>query len=373
MAQISPQQIVEKLDELPRELKLAFLGLGVDKKTESIGKKYNLNPDQIRSLVNPVRAIALGLLGAEDFKNTIVSSIGVSVGVAEIILQDVSEIILKEVKKVWMESLSKEDTSEEEEEIEIGKAFDEISDADFESVIDAMDAADDALPDEEETHRILVEAGIERDITVPVVPIGVSGYSLRPVGQEVMWPTVANIQYPISNIPMAGRPSFAEASADAKALADRSAGGQKLAPAFLPTPEEEAERERILAAIENPSGLPSGLEANQPSFAKATAGTREYQANKREELPLTPARAGRLPSALNGEEEGEKITSPQPSPKLGEGEGGGLVEERLAGEFKLPKSETDYSVTKPAPAPVPEEPIIRHRDRVDPYKLEPLE
>ncbi len=50
----------------------------------------------------------------------------------------------------------------------------------------------------------------------------------------------------------------------------------------------------------------------------------------------------------------------------------GITGEKLAGSFKMPKEERDYSVTRSAPEPGAGETIIRHKDRVDPYH-EPIE
>ncbi|KKQ35648.1 MAG: hypothetical protein US50_C0009G0014, partial [Candidatus Nomurabacteria bacterium GW2011_GWB1_37_5] len=57
-----------------------------------------------------------------------------------------------------------------------------------------------------------------------------------------------------------------------------------------------------------------------------------------------------------------------------------LAEQKMAGAFSMPKKETDYS-EKPATSPQPspkigegastDEPIVRHKDRTDPYRLPP--
>ncbi len=71
---------------------------------------------------------------------------------------------------------------------------------------------------------------------------------------------------------------------------------------------------------------------------------------------------------LKGVENPQKIASPitSPSEELKKG----IVGEKLAGTFKISKEEKEYSFKKPdiSGAATSEEPILRHKDRVDPYR-----
>ncbi len=72
---------------------------------------------------------------------------------------------------------------------------------------------------------------------------------------------------------------------------------------------------------------------------------------------------------LKGVENPQKIVSSAipPADELKKG----IVGEKLAGTFKISKEEKEYSLKKPdiSGGPVAsEEPILRHKDRVDPYR-----
>jgi hypothetical protein len=65
----------------------------------------------------------------------------------------------------------------------------------------------------------------------------------------------------------------------------------------------------------------------------------------------------------------EHPSAPQ-TPSIADEVQRGITGEKLAGNFKIPREERDYSINKPgAAAPAVDDAIVRHRDRVDPYRM----
>ncbi|KKQ35703.1 MAG: hypothetical protein US50_C0007G0011, partial [Candidatus Nomurabacteria bacterium GW2011_GWB1_37_5] len=247
--EITSQQIVDKLNQLPDDLKSAFLSVRIDEKSQVIGKKYNLHIDKIGSLVFTIKALALGLLKIEDLSNKFTTELGVTKDVADQIKTEVVENIIKEIKKIWVENISKEKERENEDEDdwkdwEPGSEIAKLSPSEREKMLKMVAETAVDMPGPQETHDILVKAGLEHEVTDRTEQIGIEGYSLR--NKNLAEEAQKDIEEKL------GGPVIDLRKVEAKNREYQSESAQKIESSDGVMAEE---RNKILEMIENPSPL----------------------------------------------------------------------------------------------------------------------
>lgn len=73
---ISQEQLKEKYDKLPEDVKSAMFSVGVEKELTAIGEKYNLHIDKIGELMEEVDLVMLGITNPKDFIRNLYSRFG---------------------------------------------------------------------------------------------------------------------------------------------------------------------------------------------------------------------------------------------------------------------------------------------------------
>lgn len=116
------QKIALYYEKLPEEAKVVFAGMNWIGTLEEIEIKYSLNDEQIKTLGTETAILLLGIIGIEEYVNTIRKEMKLEASVVDKILDEVGEKILNNVMpyidKAYNDNMSsfiKESTGEKED------------------------------------------------------------------------------------------------------------------------------------------------------------------------------------------------------------------------------------------------------------------
>lgn len=98
MGRLTPQEFTKKYNELPPNLREAYVSVNTDKILEEIGKKHGLRIDQIGELMNETGYVMLGATPPSDYVMKIEGTVGVSREKAKAIAVDVNEQVFKAIR-----------------------------------------------------------------------------------------------------------------------------------------------------------------------------------------------------------------------------------------------------------------------------------
>ncbi len=96
--ELSIEDIQNKFEKLPEDLKWAIMGARIDEKLVQIGQKFNLNIRQLGQLSLETHAVMLGFMHPDDFEHSINKSLGLSEDKIKEISDEINLKILKDVK-----------------------------------------------------------------------------------------------------------------------------------------------------------------------------------------------------------------------------------------------------------------------------------
>jgi len=113
----TPQQIQQRFESLPEDIKEAISSIDTTNTILEIGKTNNIQIDEMGELVDETSMVMLGFTKTSDFVSNIESRLGVSKEIAEKLVKEINEKILLKIR----ESLKKitEEKKEIEEKIEV--------------------------------------------------------------------------------------------------------------------------------------------------------------------------------------------------------------------------------------------------------------
>jgi len=109
MEHLTEEQILEKYEKLPNDLKEAIFGAEVTEAVNGIGGKYNLHIDKIGELANETGMVMLGMVSPKDFIRNLSERLEVNMETAGKIASDVNSQVFLKVR----ESLKKLHNGEE--------------------------------------------------------------------------------------------------------------------------------------------------------------------------------------------------------------------------------------------------------------------
>jgi len=93
---ITKEQIKERFDSLPKDIKEAISSVDTTNKIMDIAKKYDIQIDEISELVDEVGLVMLGFTHPNDFISNLKRRLGVGKELAEILSREInSEIFIK--------------------------------------------------------------------------------------------------------------------------------------------------------------------------------------------------------------------------------------------------------------------------------------
>lgn len=110
MAQYSDEQVKERFDNLPNDIKTAITSVDFAKTLQFIGEENNLHYDKLDILFEEVGFVMLGFKSVKDFANTLSSRLGMQMSEILPVVKGVDELIFKPIK----ESLEKNVETHEE-------------------------------------------------------------------------------------------------------------------------------------------------------------------------------------------------------------------------------------------------------------------
>ena len=127
----TPEQIKEKYDSLPEDIKKAVTSVDTTDALIEIGEKYKLHVDKMGELLDETTLVMVGLESTKNFVNEIRNRLEISQDLAENIVKDVNNKILLKVreslKKIYKEPTEKKNLPlEENKKIEIKEKEDFI-------------------------------------------------------------------------------------------------------------------------------------------------------------------------------------------------------------------------------------------------------
>ncbi len=109
--EITINEIKERFEELPSDLKWAIMSADVDKKVIDISRRQGLNVRQTGQLALETYMVMLGYTRPDKFKGSITASLGLSENKIEEIVLFINENILSEIKSKLMSLNLKPDTT----------------------------------------------------------------------------------------------------------------------------------------------------------------------------------------------------------------------------------------------------------------------
>jgi len=101
--ELSIEDIKNKFEKLPEDLKWAIMGANIDEKLMQIGTAQGLNIRQIGQLSLETHAVMLGFVHPDDFGPSIKASLGLPDDKVNLITQSVNEKIIKGVRERLVE------------------------------------------------------------------------------------------------------------------------------------------------------------------------------------------------------------------------------------------------------------------------------
>ncbi|MFA7286029.1 MAG: hypothetical protein WC011_04285 [Candidatus Paceibacterota bacterium] len=101
--ELSIEDIKNKFEKLPEDLKWAIMGANIDEKLMQIGTAHGLNIRQIGQLSLETHAVMLGFVHPDAFGDSIKASLGLPDDKVKLITQSVNEKIIKGVREKLVE------------------------------------------------------------------------------------------------------------------------------------------------------------------------------------------------------------------------------------------------------------------------------
>lgn len=99
MTNLTPEQLKEKYNNLPDDLKEAIFSANSAETIQEIGKKYSLSIEKMGQLADETGLVMLGITHPRDFVPNLSKRLGVDSGTARKIAEDVNEQIFKKVRE----------------------------------------------------------------------------------------------------------------------------------------------------------------------------------------------------------------------------------------------------------------------------------
>lgn len=96
--ELSIEDIKNKFETLPEDLKWAIMGARIDEQLVKIGQGFGLNIRQLGQLSLEVHATMLGFTHPDDFESSISKSIGLDAEKNKLLADEIYQKILKEVR-----------------------------------------------------------------------------------------------------------------------------------------------------------------------------------------------------------------------------------------------------------------------------------
>lgn len=151
MIEVTIEQIQEKFDSLPEELRWAIMGANVDEKLVAIGKINNLNIEQLGQLSLETHAVMLGFTHPDKFEESLRNSLNLSPEKTKILISEINEKILKEIKD---KVLALHNQNKEDKGLDIVK---EVKNAEENTNTTPVNTAIENTPKEKEVHTDTVK------------------------------------------------------------------------------------------------------------------------------------------------------------------------------------------------------------------------
>jgi hypothetical protein len=101
--ELSIEDIQNKFEKLPEDLKWAIMGAKIDEKLMQIGQAHGLNIRQIGQLSLETHAVMLGFVHPDAFGSSVQASLGLPEDKVKLITQNVNEQIIKGVRERLVE------------------------------------------------------------------------------------------------------------------------------------------------------------------------------------------------------------------------------------------------------------------------------
>lgn len=101
--ELSLEDIKNKFEKLPEDLKWAIMGANIDEKLMQIGNTHGLNIRQIGQLSLETHAVMLGFMHPDAFEGSIKASLGLPDEKTKFIAMSVNENIIKNVREKLVE------------------------------------------------------------------------------------------------------------------------------------------------------------------------------------------------------------------------------------------------------------------------------
>lgn len=101
--ELSLEDIKNKFEKLPEDLKWAIMGANIDEKLMQIGSTHGLNIRQIGQLSLETHAVMLGFMHPDAFEGSIKASLGLPDEKTKFIAMSVNENIIKGVREKLVE------------------------------------------------------------------------------------------------------------------------------------------------------------------------------------------------------------------------------------------------------------------------------
>ena len=96
--ELSIEDIQNKFEKLPEDLRWAIMGAKIDEKLVQIGQNFNLNIRQLGQLSLETHAVMLGFMHPDDFESSILKSLGLDEEKTKLIANTVFDKIIKDVR-----------------------------------------------------------------------------------------------------------------------------------------------------------------------------------------------------------------------------------------------------------------------------------
>ncbi len=101
--ELSIEDIKNKFEKLPEDLKWAIMSAKIDEKVVAIGQNFGLNIRQMGQLSLEIHAVMLGYTHPDDFENSILKSLNLGEEKTKLLANSVYEKIIKDVRERLIE------------------------------------------------------------------------------------------------------------------------------------------------------------------------------------------------------------------------------------------------------------------------------
>lgn len=112
MLEITIDEIKEKFETLPEDLKWAIVGANIDDHIIDIGQANQLNVGQMGQLALETYAVLLGYTKTEDFESSLRASLGFEDNKTKLLVNLVNEKVLKPIRENLMEASAEKQKKE---------------------------------------------------------------------------------------------------------------------------------------------------------------------------------------------------------------------------------------------------------------------